>query len=76
VLSYPLTIRLIAETRDEFGDDAVYSLGLSESPEGAEDAFALIFSVPEPDREGSGYSLVAEPGQRTAYQAVESCELV
>ena len=53
----------------------MYSLGLAERPDDVEEGLALIFSVTEPDREASGYSLVAEPGQRTAYEAVTSCEL-
>ena len=71
-----MTIRLVGESLEEFGDEAVYSLGLTEWPVWKEDAFSLIFSVAEPDREGSGYSLVVEPGQRTAYQAIVSCELM
>ena len=53
----------------------MYSLGLAETPDDVEESLALIFSATEPDHEGSGYSLVVEPGQRTAYEAVTSCEL-
>jgi hypothetical protein len=69
------TIRVIADSTEQFGEETVYSLGLAATPDEQDDRFALIFSRAEPDNDGSGYSLVAEPGQRTAYGAVTSCDL-
>jgi hypothetical protein len=69
------TIRHIADSTDKFGEDAVYSLGLAEFPDEPDAGLALIFSLAEPDRDDAGYSLVAEPGQRTAYRALNACEL-
>ena len=68
------TIRLIADAREDFEGSSVYSLGLAESREPGDESFAVIFSISEPDDDGSGYSVVVEPGQRTAYEAVERCD--
>ena len=70
-----LTIQLVGESVEDVGDAVVYSLGLSEGPDGSE-GFAVIFSLTEPDGEGAGVCVVIEPGQWTAYEAVVSSELV
>jgi hypothetical protein len=64
-------IRVVAEAVD----DAVYTVGLSEHAEPDADSFALLLSIAEPDDEGWSCSVTAEPGQRTAFNAIESCEL-
>ena len=68
------TIRLIADAREDFDGRSVYSLGLAEDREPGDESFAVIFSISEPDDDGSGYAIVVEPGQRTAYEAVDQCE--
>ena len=67
-------IRVIAEVVEDLDDAVVYSLGLSESPDA--EAFLVILSASEPDREGAGVCVVVEPGQLTAYDAVASGELI
>ncbi|HEX4520658.1 MAG TPA: Imm10 family immunity protein [Gaiellaceae bacterium] len=52
----------------------MYSIGLSEEAEFS-GGFAVSFQIAEPDDEESGYCLVAEPGQRTAYDAITSFSL-
>ena len=66
-----VTVHLIGEAVEE----SVYSVGLAEEVDVGDETFALIFSISEPDEDGDGYSVVAEPGQRTAYNAVERCAL-
>jgi hypothetical protein len=69
------TIRLVREVIEEFGEERVYVLGLSSSTDPGDNDFALLLQVSEPDREGCGYSVVAEPGQRTSYKGVARCQL-
>lgn len=70
------TIRRVAELVEEFGEsDRVYVVALSDDLEPDDDSFVLMFQVAEPDREGTGYCVVAEPGQRTAYRAIVRCDL-
>ena len=65
-----VTIRLVGESLE----DTVYSVGIAEHVDVGAETFALIFSEGLPD-EVDGYCIVAEPGQRTAYRAIERCEL-
>jgi hypothetical protein len=65
-----VTICLVGETMD----DSVYSMGVAEHADVGDETFALIFSAPTP-ADSDGYSVVAEPGQRTDYNAIESCQL-
>lgn len=65
-----VTIRLVGESME----DSVYSVGVAEHVDVGDETFALIFSEGLPD-DADGYCVVAEPGQRTEYRAIESCEL-
>ncbi len=65
-----VTIRLVGESME----DSVYSVGVAEDVDVGDETFALIFSEGLPD-DADGYCVVAEPGQRTEYRAIESCEL-
>jgi Immunity protein 10 len=64
-----VTIRLVGESME----DSVYSVGVAEDVDVGDETFALIFSEGLRD-DGEGYCVVAEPGQRTEYRPIESCE--
>ena len=65
-----VTIRVVGESME----GSVYSVGLAEDVSAGDERFAVIFSEGSPD-DADGYCVVAEPGQRTDYRAIESCEL-
>lgn len=71
-----ITIRRCADTVDQYDDvNRVYTLGLADHAEVGDENLGLLFSILEPDAGPEGYSLTAEPGQRTAFSAVAQCEV-